>query len=209
MTCFGACKKHKENPERIYSGCVGCDLEWLRLEVKKLRDAIKNAGFAICQFSGDWTLHDVSKCGEALEAKCLEVATRNVDLELENARMLSAFEPVRHWYDGDGERTDVVAMLKDAVEDLQHDRKDCLRLRRALLCPQCSGLGYTVMRGAWGMEYRTDCDLCEAVAIHAEAAKNEEDLRAALSTAGARREESLQADCSEDVAAAGTVLPVY
>ena len=35
----------------------------------------------------------------------------------------ATIEPVRDWYDGDGERTDTAEMLRDAIADLQADRK--------------------------------------------------------------------------------------
>jgi len=59
----------------------------LRVERDKLRDAIRRAGFQVCQTSGDWTLHDVSEYGKKEEARSLEVATRNVDLELQVERL--------------------------------------------------------------------------------------------------------------------------
>lgn len=45
-------------------------------------------------------------------------------------KLQAAFEPVKHWYDGDGERDDFPAMLAEAVADLQHDRSECLRLEK-------------------------------------------------------------------------------
>lgn len=47
----------------------------------KLRAAIKRAGFAVMETSGEWSIHDVSEQGKAEEAKCLEVATKNAELE--------------------------------------------------------------------------------------------------------------------------------
>jgi hypothetical protein len=46
----------------------------------------------------------------------------------ERDELRATLDPVRDWYDGDGERTDVAAMLRDAIEDLQRDRKDALKL---------------------------------------------------------------------------------
>jgi hypothetical protein len=43
-----------------------------------------------------------------------------------------ALAPVRDWYDGDGTRTDVVAMLTDAIADLQDDRAALLSVERVL-----------------------------------------------------------------------------
>ena len=56
------------------------------------------------------------------------------DAEEFKRRVIEAFEPVKDWYDADGEREDVPAMIADAVADLQSDRKSVLdaedRLRR-------------------------------------------------------------------------------
>lgn len=41
-------------------------------------------------------------------------------------RVTEVFEAVRDWYDGDGEQTDLVTMLTDAVADLQADREEVL-----------------------------------------------------------------------------------
>jgi predicted RNase H-like nuclease (RuvC/YqgF family) len=41
-----------------------------------------------------------------------------VRLKAEIERLREAFEPVRDWYDGDGERTDLAGMVQDAVTDL-------------------------------------------------------------------------------------------
>jgi chromosome segregation ATPase len=41
----------------------------------------------------------------------------------------ATIEPVRHWYDGDGRFTNVAAMLHNAIDDLQSDRKDVLALQ--------------------------------------------------------------------------------
>lgn len=40
-----------------------------------------------------------------------------------------AFEPVQHWYEGDGGRT-LAQMVGDAVADLQHDREIALKYQR-------------------------------------------------------------------------------
>lgn len=48
----------------------------------------------------------------------------------EIARLSAAINPVRHWYDGDGEYTDVVEMLNLAIADLQDDRKELISLAR-------------------------------------------------------------------------------
>lgn len=54
----------------------------LAKEAEKLREAIRAAGFAVMETSGPWSIHDVSERGKAEEAKSLEVATRNVELEM-------------------------------------------------------------------------------------------------------------------------------
>jgi regulator of replication initiation timing len=56
-------------------------------EAAKLRDAIKRAGFAVCQSAGDWTIHDVSEYAKAGEEKVAAVISRNIDLEVENERL--------------------------------------------------------------------------------------------------------------------------
>jgi hypothetical protein len=60
-----------------------------------------------------------------------EARTQAMTEHAENDRLRATIEPVRDWYDGDGERTDVVAMLHDAIEDLQRDRADALKLKKA------------------------------------------------------------------------------
>lgn len=72
-------------------------IDELRAEVAKLRDAIRRAGFQVCQTSGDWTIHDVSEYGKAEEARSLEVATRNVELELENSRLRREIMILKTW----------------------------------------------------------------------------------------------------------------
>jgi hypothetical protein len=64
------------------------DNEALRAERDKLRDAIRRAGFEVCQTSGEWMIHDVSEYGKAEEAKSLEVANENVTLTVERNKML-------------------------------------------------------------------------------------------------------------------------
>jgi hypothetical protein len=34
------CEKHKENPIKIYDQCVGCEIEYLRNQVKVLKERI-------------------------------------------------------------------------------------------------------------------------------------------------------------------------
>lgn len=48
----------------------------------------------------------------------------------------ATLDPVKDWYDGDGERTDVVAMLKDAIADLQEDRATSLNLQKLINSPE-------------------------------------------------------------------------
>jgi len=55
-----------------------------------------------------------------------------ITLEAEMERLKATIEPVRDWYDGDGESDDVVAMLKAAIEDLQSNRAEVLQLRKDL-----------------------------------------------------------------------------
>lgn len=56
-------------------------------EADKLRAAVRSAGFAVMETSGAWSIHDASERGKAEEAKSLEVATRNVELEIESERL--------------------------------------------------------------------------------------------------------------------------
>lgn len=56
-------------------------------ESAKLREAIRAAGFAVMQTSGEWSIHDVSERGKEEEARSLEVATRNVELEVAVAKL--------------------------------------------------------------------------------------------------------------------------
>lgn len=56
-------------------------------ENAKLRAAIKDAGFAVMETSGAWSIHDVSEKGKVDEARELEVATKNVTLEVENLKL--------------------------------------------------------------------------------------------------------------------------
>lgn len=58
-----------------------------REQNQKLRAAIVRAGFAVMETSGDWSIHDVSERGKAEEERSLEVATRNVELEIEIERL--------------------------------------------------------------------------------------------------------------------------
>jgi len=44
-------------------------------------------------------------------------------------RLEATIEPVRSWYDGDGRYADVGGMLTWAIQDLQTDRKELLRLK--------------------------------------------------------------------------------
>lgn len=62
-------------------------------EIAKLRAAIRRAGFSVMETSGAWSIHDVSEKGKADDAKSLEVATRNVYLEIENEKLRSALKP--------------------------------------------------------------------------------------------------------------------
>lgn len=50
-------------------------------EVAKLRDAIRRAGFAVCQTSGDWTIHDVSEYAKQEEDRTTEIIMTNIKLE--------------------------------------------------------------------------------------------------------------------------------
>lgn len=34
------CKKHQENPVIGYDPCPGCEIEWMRIEIKKLKEVV-------------------------------------------------------------------------------------------------------------------------------------------------------------------------
>ena len=48
--------------------------------------------------------------------------------------LVAAFEPIKHWYDGGGDHPEPPfhEMLKMAVEDLQNDRRDVLKMSKHL-----------------------------------------------------------------------------
>ena len=50
------------------------------------------------------------------------------DLINEVEALRATINPVLDWYDGDGRRTDVVVMLREAIEDLQRDRANNIKL---------------------------------------------------------------------------------
>lgn len=68
-------------------------------ERDRLRNAISKAGFAVMETSGDWSIHDVSEQGKAEEARSLEVATRNAELEAERDALLSERLDALAWMD--------------------------------------------------------------------------------------------------------------
>ncbi len=49
----------------------------------------------------------------------------------------ATINPVREWFSGDGEITDVVQMLTEAISELQKDRKELLRLGAAEFAEAC------------------------------------------------------------------------
>ena len=76
------------NAEQLIPCCTECQNKWKAAdEIDKLRDAIRRAGFVVCQSSGEWTLYDETEQGKVEQQRCLEVANRNVDLEIENSRL--------------------------------------------------------------------------------------------------------------------------
>lgn len=80
---------------------------------EKLRGAIRDYGLTVMQTSGAWSLHDTSQLGQARDAKELEVATRNVELEVENSRL-----------------REMIGTTRDGVL-----LPDC----QSLYCPECGG----------------------------------------------------------------------
>ena len=59
-------------------------------------------------------------------------------------RLEETINPVRDWFDGDGENTDVVQMLTEAISELQKDRKELL------------GMGAAIVAGADKAEIQVD-----------------------------------------------------
>lgn len=62
------------------------DFEALKAERDKLRAAIKYAGFAVMETSGDWSIHDVSELGKREQEKTMAVISENVDLTTQLAQ---------------------------------------------------------------------------------------------------------------------------
>ena len=86
-----------------------------------------------------WDLIKLAEQRNATQAMVIEASATNEMLEEQRRLAVEAFtqtvatidnilEPVRDWYDGDGERTDSAAMLRDAISDLQDDRATIERL---------------------------------------------------------------------------------
>ena len=48
-------------------------------------------------------------------------------------RLEETINPVRDWFDGDGENTDVVQMLTEAISELQKDRKELLSMGASIV----------------------------------------------------------------------------
>lgn len=65
-------------------------------------------------------------------ANAARLHRENDELRAEVARIKTCIGPVWDWYDGDGDRTDLAAMVADAVADLQKDRAENARLRESL-----------------------------------------------------------------------------
>jgi hypothetical protein len=61
----------------------------------------------------------------AIAAKDAEIERLKAEVE----RLHATIQPVRDWYDADGECTDVAKMLTDAIADLQKDRAKTLTLK--------------------------------------------------------------------------------
>jgi hypothetical protein len=68
------------------------DLDVARRENTKLRKAVRAAGFAVMQTSGDWSIHDVS---EKAEHRCVEedrIINENINLIREVKRLTKLVE---------------------------------------------------------------------------------------------------------------------
>ena len=61
-------------------------------EVGKLRDAIRRAGFGVCETSGNWTIHDVSEHGKREEERHLRTINENVDLTVKLSKINEGVE---------------------------------------------------------------------------------------------------------------------
>lgn len=102
------------------------EINRLLARLAKLRDAVRRAGFAVCQTSGDWTIHDVSELGKAEEARTLEVVNRNVDLEVENQRLQGILDAFLHDAQGNGF---IGESVNDALAWAARQMAEAFRLR--------------------------------------------------------------------------------
>lgn len=91
VKCYslGEVMDHVADPttEHPTKWALWADFLKLREEVKQLRNAIKQAGFAVMETSGDWSIHDISELGKREQEKTMEVISQNVDLTVENERL--------------------------------------------------------------------------------------------------------------------------
>lgn len=62
---------------------VAKETERLTIREQKLRAACAKAQMSVMETSGEWRLFDTSARGKELDAQSLEIARKNVDLELE------------------------------------------------------------------------------------------------------------------------------
>jgi hypothetical protein len=73
-------KLSEENQKLALSG----EANW------RLREAIKAAGFSVLAAADKWTLVDITEQGKALDQQTLDVANRNVELEVQLANLVRA-----------------------------------------------------------------------------------------------------------------------
>ncbi len=91
-------------PEAIRSLVeAGTDSERLQQEVVKLREAIRDAGFAVMQTSGKWSIHDVSEKAKAQAAfddkRTTELIMENIRLEKELSETRACVTRLERWLD--------------------------------------------------------------------------------------------------------------
>ncbi len=84
-------------------------------EAAKLRQAITDAGFAVMQTSGKWSIHDVSENAEFERKKTSELINHNIELEMACSEVITQLEGC----DGlikDSNDSKMIQVLRDAMD---------------------------------------------------------------------------------------------
>lgn len=110
------------------------DLQAAREENERLTEAIRRAGFGVCQTSGNWTIHDISEHGKAEEKRTMEVINENVELTMQLAdrdrqitNLESAFAQLRKDYESNRQAViDRDRQIEDAVRLLRNCKARCV-----------------------------------------------------------------------------------